>query len=1154
MKKLSFIAAWLVLLACFFALNMNNAERFRTVADKYGKSAVNLDKEANKGLLAKILENNGYVANDADARFIADFLITKLANDSAPEKKPEAILELQKRKWQVPAQIIERKGTDSFRKRLAQLRLQTGWSAEVDSLYDTYQVPNVLDIQEGETDEMKVYVYDPIPEKELEWYHKAMKKTRRPAKGVVVRLKKYRWNGTAVEYETMGYAKTDSLGKAVFRGLAADSSYSVLPIAEDMSFGSEKGTYLGTWGKQLDKEKNVYEFLSAPLTVRLFQTQKLINMRDDGVVTVRTPDEFNGVITRYMIYFLVGWILVFMVGQVRGRRMDILLATSLMLCSGLSTLLMFAINDPLTERVLGYEMGQAAVIGVGIVIFLMCVNMKKFYQDRSWVKFDIFMWIVKGLAKGIGAVLGFFGGWRLQKIVSRKWNENPKRAACTKAVAGGFRWLGSIAGLGYLLTALILSFLLWCFGSEVGGMKVNLNIGIPVQPSEIIKFSFLVFVAVFLYEKGDRIVAYSEPVHNNDMNRVLSNLGRKLKTMGGMMMAMLLLMLLYIFNSDMGPALVVALTFIVLYSMVKSRVVPSGHPQGSGIRQLLQMDIIRLFVGVLTYIGALGAGYVIFGYNGMEVFGTLWLVAWLAYGWFDGKQIYETPLLFNMIIYMFVFGANKFQPFSTDIAERLGERNSMCINTWGTLGGEPTVNTQVAEGLWALASGGFTGQGLGNAQAHYIPEFHTDMVLTAIGETWGFIGVALVIFLISVLLKRTIVVGYRSGHKFLLYLCSGIAIVTGIQMFVIAFGSIGLIPLTGISVPFFSFGRVGMIMTVMAFGVVLSISARNKAETGNVPVKNRPYNLTVGTLTLAYAALATGLLADIAHYQIGPERDRTLVREVYVYDKNGAAVVKYNPRISYLTSRMKAGNIYDRNGILLATSDPEMLKVKKQAYMYKKLGIKNLDDLTAKVQSRYYPLAEHTFFMVGDANSKYYFSSVDNEPFGYLADARHMSLMRGYDNTKKDRTGVQVKVDLTSDKYRYHRFLPGRWWRMPDTQLRDYRALIPFLKEGSHGSLLESYNAGEEVKVVLSDPQGNERDSMITVKPNDISLTMDAELQVKLQNRIPEMARDSKYKRYERHSVVVMDAVNGDILASANYPLPDYDIIGDIAEECLWLQ
>lgn len=1142
MKKMLFIAAWLGLLTCFFAWLTDYEERFAQIESRYGKAAVNLNGKTDRNLLATVLANNNYAENDEDARFIADFLVDRLTDDRQPEI-PEAVLDLQKRKWQIPAEHIEQEGTPSFRKRLDEVRRQTGWSKAIDSLYHKRYIPSSIDIYEGTEPAMKVYVYEPVPDEQLNIWRKFTGKRRTPVKGVVVRLQRLTLKDSQVTSVPVGYACTDAEGKVVFRGLAADHSYSVLPVSEKYSYGNEKGTFLGTWEQHVQKDKRVYEFLAAPMTVRPFSTAQLVDMRDDGAVTVRTPQEFKDAVTRYMTAFLVAWMLVFIAGNVRGRRMDPILATAIMLCSGLSMLLMFGINDPLTERVLGYEMAQAAIAGAVIIFLLMSVDFKRFFRNRYWMKFDIFRWAVKGLAKGLGKCLDFLGAWRVTQPLGRWWGANPKRARLSRTVIAIFRKIDDIPAVGYLMFALSLSILLWLFGSEVGGMKVNLNIGVSVQPSEIIKFSFLVFVAAFLFEKGDRMVAYSEPVGSGQSRSPWKNLAKKVKTMAVMLMAMGCLMTLYMLNSDMGPALVVVLTFIILYSMVKSRIAIDHNNHTSGLL-LLQSDLSMLFIGVTTYGIALVGGYLLFGFSGMEMAGILWLVAWLAVGWLNGKRLYETPLMFNLVIYFFVFGAHFLESCGAlDIAGRLAERNALCVNTWGTLGGEPAINTQVAEGLWALAGGGMTGLGLDNAMAHYIPAYHTDMILQSIGEILGFVGMAAVIVLISVLLKRTIVAGYRSGHLFLLYLCSGIAIVTGIQLFIIAFGSMGLIPLTGISVPFFSFGRVGLIMTVMAFGVPLSISARNNAvkSTQTRSDRNTSYNLTVGMLTLAYTLLAVLWMAWVAHYQMGEGRDTTLVRPVYAYDTGGAAVVKYNPRITYLTSRMKAGSIYDRNGILLATSDTGKMLDKRQMDTYRRLGIHDVPELADKMQQRYYPLGGHTFFMVGDANRKYYFSSVDNEPFGYLAEARHLSEMRGYDNRLMDAQGRQMTADLVSHKYRHHRFLPPEHWTMEDVQLRDYSPLLPFLKQGRNGALLASYNAGQP------DEDGQ------TVRPKDIRLTLDAELQVRLQNGIPKSVNkwlfNTGYRNYERYSIVVMDAVNGDLLASANYPLPDSDCIETMLED-----
>ena len=102
-------------------------------------------------------------------------------------------------------------------------------------------------------------------------------------------------------------------------------------------------------------------------------------------------------------------------------------------------------------------------------------------------------------------------------------------------------------------------------GREIGGMKVNLSIlGLTFQPSEIAKYLILLFMAAFFTQRADTIIAYSQP----DRTRVLE----KVKTLGWVIGGLLLLMAMYAALGDMGPALVIGVTFVLLYSLVKSKV------------------------------------------------------------------------------------------------------------------------------------------------------------------------------------------------------------------------------------------------------------------------------------------------------------------------------------------------------------------------------------------------------------------------------------------------------------------------------------------------------------------------------------------------------------------------------------------------------
>lgn len=1130
MKKISFFLVFVTIIVCYLGLNANKKDSFVKVEQQYqDKIAVNLDKGLKPRHLANVLLNNGYVSSQEDADFIAEFITQKLMNDTVPQ----AISDFNKRSWQLPQALVESKGTQTYRKKLENALINTGWTQQVDSMSLLNTLPSQVNVSEGSTKTMTVTVKEPLPDSLKTTWDKISRKSGVPTPGVIVQLKKYSRNeSTEPTVKVIAYAQTNEHGQVYFDGLDADSSYSVVPIRKGYTYGREKGTYLGTWGDMVADQKDKFDFTSSPVKVNIFNPQTIRKIRQDGVITVRSPETYSNMLSTYMIAFLFGWLVLYIVGNSGKLRMDNLLAAGLMLVTGLSLLLMFSINDPLTEKVLGVEMAGGCLFSIAVAIILLFIDFKRFFQNGYIVKFDVFKWLVEG----IGIILIFFGFGRLIRKLKASTVSKTFVAGWNKATG----WINVVDGKGYLYAAIILTFMLEIFGSEVGGMKVNLNIGIPIQPSEIAKYMLVVFMAAYFFEKADSIIGYSQAQPENGGNGIFFNIGQKLLTLSGLLVGLLVMLALYVKLGDMGPALVVILTFLVIYSMMKSRVV---FESGDLRSNMMQCDLVIMIFGVSTFVVMLLIGNLI---NQMALFAFLWFIGWGAFGWYNGRRFYESAFMFNLVITAFVFGG-KILAFlgQEDVAERLMQRNSMCFNTWGTIGGEPSVNTQVAEGLWALASGGFTGQGLGNAQAHFIPAFHTDMILQSIGEMLGFFGIAGIIILLSLLLRRAILIGYHSGHQFLMYLCCGIAIVTGIQLFIIALGSLGIIPLTGITFPFFSYGRVSLIMNITAFAVVLSISARNhKVQKQHT----RAYNDTIGVLSLAYSLLAIFVLGTVAHYQIGPSRNATIIRPVYVYNTQGAAVLNYNPRIDDLTSKMQPGNIYDRNGVLLATSKPELLKQSEYVQVYDSLKLGNMDELAKKVQRRYYPFGNHLFFMLGDYNNQYYFESVKNQPFGYLAEAKFRDEIRGYETVMKDEDGDVVKTILKSDKYKRHRFMPEDEFQVR-VNLYDYSALLPFLKAGVNSDLVKEYNKGNEIYSETDWSLDGSSESIV-IKPKNLQLTLDATLQTSLQNRIPaylkkRWGKELKKHNLERYSIIVMDAENGDLLASANYPLPDYDRIAE---------
>ena len=133
---------------------------------------------------------------------------------------------------------------------------------------------------------------------------------------------------------------------------------------------------------------------------------------------------------------------------------------------------------------------------------------------------------------------------------------------------------------------------------------------------------------------------------------------------------------------------------------------------------------------------------------------------------------------------------------------------------------------QTLQMLQALGSGGLTGLGLGVSRQKffYLPASHTDGVLAIIGEELGYIGVAVVLGLFALLLWRGLRVVQRAADPFGSLLAAGVLAWIAFQMLINVGGVTRSIPLTGIPLPLVSYGGSSLLMTMIAIGVLLSVS------------------------------------------------------------------------------------------------------------------------------------------------------------------------------------------------------------------------------------------------------------------------------------------------------------------------------------------
>ncbi|WIE76840.1 putative lipid II flippase FtsW [Curtobacterium sp. MCSS17_007] len=133
---------------------------------------------------------------------------------------------------------------------------------------------------------------------------------------------------------------------------------------------------------------------------------------------------------------------------------------------------------------------------------------------------------------------------------------------------------------------------------------------------------------------------------------------------------------------------------------------------------------------------------------------------------------------------------------------------------------------QPVHGMWALASGGVFGVGLGNSKAKWswLPEADNDYIFAIIGEELGLIGAVVVLALFVVLAVSMIKVIRQSTDPFVRTTTGGIlAWIIGQALVNIAV-VLGLLPVLGVPLPLISAGGSALIMTLVAIGVVLSFA------------------------------------------------------------------------------------------------------------------------------------------------------------------------------------------------------------------------------------------------------------------------------------------------------------------------------------------
>lgn len=368
-------------------------------------------------------------------------------------------------------------------------------------------------------------------------------------------------------------------------------------------------------------------------------------------------------------------------------------------------------------------------------------------------------------------------------------------ALVAKTGVGNYRFLRKFSKPALLVSIILLAGVL-VFGRTLGGATRWYSVGpITIQPSEIVKFTLVLFFADYADKYAEKI-----RLHGSIKSVFTTVLPFLVILCAGVAM-------LFVFDNIIVGGIFAAAIICMAFAMIRVNGMKTKAP--------------AFYYGVLPYVLVLGVVGVLM-YLQPHMSGLI-IMAGITFA----MMFMGGTNLAYLLTGAGVGGAGLFV-----IAMTMGHSSSR-IKVWQDpfsylLDG----GWQPAQSLYAIGSGGFWGVGFGNSrQKHlYLPEPQNDYIFSIWCEEMGFIGAMLVIGIFLFFIYRGILIGLRAPDRFSSLLVIGIIMHVGLQMVLNIAVVTNSLPSTGISLPFFSYGGTSLMILLAEMGVVLAVSRYSSVE------------------------------------------------------------------------------------------------------------------------------------------------------------------------------------------------------------------------------------------------------------------------------------------------------------------------------------